>query len=738
MTTIDCHFDRIFVDSCFRIGVTDDGEAPAVVQLDDDLHPIGTPNRLRDAAQVLGLAQGAIWYAVDRRGRNGKVIWSFDLRVGRERREAICPRGVVPCGIVDTLSQHVCVLGLHDEAVVRLNGNACEPFWPKTAGMCPVGLPSAWGHEWSCLCEVAAGNRVLVIGDRDTVISRMTMPSFTRLAVWCGCERAVSVECTDGGHAARILFISGLRHNALELPRDPMWPISLERLSDSVVLHYSSLGRRRAVAIDAVGQMTSFAPWCRPIMKDEDTWMIRRSSPTFGNASGTGSPSLRQVRWTSHRGVAMRGWLWTPHCPTEGVVMRLHGGPGVACDHPWDCWTECLLDAGYRVFQPDLPGSCGYGDKLVHSLRGEALVRSVHEEVATAAQVGAEECSTTTDEISLCGESLGGYLALFAGMKTCGWRPRSVIAVNGFGDLLFDFNRSSDAIRGVMADILGIPTEDALRYTLASASTWAHEDVPPVLLMSSAHDTNVRPCNSARMRSILRSASVPAELVVLKNSTHDMLSPQDKVVALNAMKRFLGLRRRMREPPLLLDMFYDVAPVLNSQSLFNTTPAASDSLAVRCLKVLARTNQVLWGLEDEARAHGKQLTELGAVKKRIDLCNQRRNDLIADLDAVFAKSRRDATACDASPRTESLASALDRFTILALRSNALSRLRRASSAYRQRATADVRQNRRVLYDAIAALFADLQVGRCIFHIARPWKLYNDPILSVHSARRETP
>ena len=48
-----------------------------------------------------------------------------------------------------------------------------------------------------------------------------------------------------------------------------------------------------------------------------------------------------------------------------------------------------------------------------------------------------------------------------------------------------------------------------------------------------------------------------------------------------------------------------------------------------------RTNFDLWHIEDEARAPGATDAELAAVKRRIDLTNQRRNDLAEELDCAL-------------------------------------------------------------------------------------------------------
>ena len=50
---------------------------------------------------------------------------------------------------------------------------------------------------------------------------------------------------------------------------------------------------------------------------------------------------------------------------------------------------------------------------------------------------------------------------------------------------------------------------------------------------------------------------------------------------------------------------------------------------------LAEKNLQLWQLEDEVREKGKTLAEIGRLKKKIDLANQQRNDLIDGIDELL-------------------------------------------------------------------------------------------------------
>lgn len=52
---------------------------------------------------------------------------------------------------------------------------------------------------------------------------------------------------------------------------------------------------------------------------------------------------------------------------------------------------------------------------------------------------------------------------------------------------------------------------------------------------------------------------------------------------------------------------------------------------------LARKNLELWNLEDQARRKDVSLSYIGGVKRKIDLCNQQRNDHIDQIDELLAK-----------------------------------------------------------------------------------------------------
>jgi len=52
---------------------------------------------------------------------------------------------------------------------------------------------------------------------------------------------------------------------------------------------------------------------------------------------------------------------------------------------------------------------------------------------------------------------------------------------------------------------------------------------------------------------------------------------------------------------------------------------------------LAMKNLELWNLEDEARRKDVDLSYIGEIKRKIDLCNQQRNDYMDKIDELLAK-----------------------------------------------------------------------------------------------------
>ncbi len=167
-------------------------------------------------------------------------------------------------------------------------------------------------------------------------------------------------------------------------------------------------------------------------------------------------------------------------------------------------------------------------------------------------------------------------------------------------------------------------------------------------------------------------------------------------------------------------------------------------LHVVCLQ--HEQNFRLWHEEDIARSPDVSDAEIARVKRAIDKLNQRRNDLIEQLDdcllAELAASGVPAWS-GARLNTETPGSAIDRLSILALRLYHMQEQATradADAAHLAKVKARLavlRQQRFDLSASLEELLADIFAGRKRLKVYHQFKMYNDPTLNpyLYAAKR---
>jgi hypothetical protein len=150
-----------------------------------------------------------------------------------------------------------------------------------------------------------------------------------------------------------------------------------------------------------------------------------------------------------------------------------------------------------------------------------------------------------------------------------------------------------------------------------------------------------------------------------------------------------------------------------------------------------RANFELWHIEDEARTPGATEAELANVKRSVDQTNQRRNDLVEDLDRALLQwlEARGLPNCEAPLNSESPGLIIDRLSILALkiyhtREEAERIGAPTGHAERNRERLAILEEQRAdLAHCLDALWAETLAGKRRFKLYRQLKMYNDPSLN---------
>lgn len=139
-----------------------------------------------------------------------------------------------------------------------------------------------------------------------------------------------------------------------------------------------------------------------------------------------------------------------------------------------------------------------------------------------------------------------------------------------------------------------------------------------------------------------------------------------------------------------------------------------------------------WHMEDIIRDPEIDPAQGMVLKRRIDESNQRRTDMVEDIDSYFRSLYENVEVLpDATINTESPAWAIDRLSILALKIWHMAEQADrtdASPQHKERCNARLQvllEQRKDLSEAIDSLLDDIAAGRKYMKVYRQMKMYND-------------
>jgi hypothetical protein len=182
---------------------------------------------------------------------------------------------------------------------------------------------------------------------------------------------------------------------------------------------------------------------------------------------------------------------------------------------------------------------------------------------------------------------------------------------------------------------------------------------------------------------------------------------------------------------------WHVQPAFQDEAPSEAANAAWESGWLIAIARQHRANFDLWHIEDEARAPGATDAELAEVKRRVDLTNQRRNDLTEELDRELLDwlATKGLPDPQAPLHSESPGLMVDRLSILALkiyhtREEAERTGAPEGHAERNRGRlAILEEQRGDLAACLDTLWRETLAGVRRFKLYRQLKMYNDPSLN---------
>jgi hypothetical protein len=151
-------------------------------------------------------------------------------------------------------------------------------------------------------------------------------------------------------------------------------------------------------------------------------------------------------------------------------------------------------------------------------------------------------------------------------------------------------------------------------------------------------------------------------------------------------------------------------------------------------------NFILWALEDEARRTNVDDSVIADVKRSIDGWNQKRNDLIEQIDEKVLADLPVPDLAVAEQHSETAGQMIDRLSILSLKIWHMSAYASDGNAPALAAECAgkleiLQQQRQDLARCLGRLLEACAAGKRFFKLYRQFKAYNDPRLNPALAQR---
>ena len=471
--------------------------------------------------------------------------------------------------LLDVATRAVTVLSKGDYQVV-------DPRWSpdgRQIAFVTVPTPKADDMRFSDIrvIEVATGTERLLAGAPGPEVSPAWSPDGQWIAYTTNPNKASAMTQSRlavipaAGGASRTLGADFLHQ-----PGAPAWSPDGQQLwfwaqartrtelyrvpfAGGAVTRVSDLGGATGVSgyappsLSANGTVVAFSR--SAIDAPEEVYVARLDAPWTQVALTTTNPELKGVtlargeviRWKGKDGMEIEGVLTYPvgyqpgrRYPTLAVI---HGGPsGVwteAFGATWYHPAQVYAAQGWLVFQPNIRGSSGYGEKFLGANYRD-WGGGDYQDIQTGLDALVKRGVADSTRMAQTGWSYGGYMTAWTLTQTTRFKAVSVGA--GLTNMYSMY--STNDLQLVLEDYFGAePWDDEQAYRRASAMVHIKKARTPTIILHGQADTRVPVGQAQELYMGLKKNDVPVELVFFPREPHGLLEPRHQ---LDKLKRELA------------------------------------------------------------------------------------------------------------------------------------------------------------------------------------------------------
>ncbi|MEZ4504728.1 MAG: prolyl oligopeptidase family serine peptidase [Thermomicrobiales bacterium] len=200
------------------------------------------------------------------------------------------------------------------------------------------------------------------------------------------------------------------------------------------------------------------------------------------------------------------------------AVLFLGATPQEANRFEFDSTIQALVQRGFAVIVPTLPGTPGYGKKIVNALKERAGTEAEISDLVDLANWARGLDFVDSSRLYLVGDGYGGALALLL----AGARPGvadGVAVIDPVTDWDDELDQADDEFASWYLEYLGLPSANRGKSALRTPTTFAGVLDLPVLLVGTSRASLGRSIQLERFAAALDELQVPYARVTSENES---------------------------------------------------------------------------------------------------------------------------------------------------------------------------------------------------------------------------